>query len=619
MGNVKKKVNGRRHVRVTDTAGLVRALYSKPLPSPRSGPLYNAFSYPTKISPEAAALFIATHTKPGDVVLDAFAGSGTTGLAVLLCDKPTDGLKQMANALGVTPRWGRRHAVLYELSVLGSFVAKTMCNPPNPARFRTAAEKLLQVTENSLRDLYRAKDPYGNMGDIRHVIWTDVLVCNHCRKESNFFDVAIKHAPLRFADEYGCAHCKKRNLVGDSARATETVYDPVLKTRTTQKKRRLAMVFGQTGSKKWKRAPLASDLALLREVDQLPISKHIPVEEMQWGDLHRAGYHEGITHVHQFYTRRNLVALGKLWETIGTFESDIQNALRLLVLSYNTSHSTLMTRVVLKQNQKDFILTGAQSGVLYISSLPVEKNVFRGLQRKINVLVDAFGLVYGSRSQVEIINGTSSNLRLRDASVDYVFTDPPFGGYIPYAEINHLNEAWLGRLTNRAQEIIVSPSQGKRVGDYGKMIGAVFHEIARVLKNNGKATVAFHSSQASIWQALMQAYTEAGLEVRGSSVLDKLQSSFKQVVSEFAVKADPLLLLTKSKLNDKRRHVSKKKTEQIINEVVAKGVRQDKRSKERTVERLYSRYVSRCLEVGVPVSMNAHSFYTEIRERQGVQ
>ena len=65
------------------------ALYSSPVESRRSGALYNAFSYPTKIDPEAIAVFVAAHTSPGDTVLDVFAGSGTTGIAVRLCERPT--------------------------------------------------------------------------------------------------------------------------------------------------------------------------------------------------------------------------------------------------------------------------------------------------------------------------------------------------------------------------------------------------------------------------------------------------------------------------------------------------------------------------------------------------
>jgi hypothetical protein len=72
--------------------------------------LYNAFSYPTKISPEAIAVFIANHTEPGAAVLDTFAGSGTSGLATLLCDKPTPAMLELAKEMGVTPKWGARKA-----------------------------------------------------------------------------------------------------------------------------------------------------------------------------------------------------------------------------------------------------------------------------------------------------------------------------------------------------------------------------------------------------------------------------------------------------------------------------------------------------------------------------
>lgn len=51
----------------------IEKLFSKPLPSTRSGAFNNTFPYPTRISPEAIAVYIACVTKPGDTVLDAFA------------------------------------------------------------------------------------------------------------------------------------------------------------------------------------------------------------------------------------------------------------------------------------------------------------------------------------------------------------------------------------------------------------------------------------------------------------------------------------------------------------------------------------------------------------------
>jgi hypothetical protein len=276
-----------------------------------------------------------------------------------------------------------------------------------------------------------------------------------------------------------------------------------------------------------------------------------------------------------------------------------------------------MTRVVIKKSQKDFVLTGAQSGVLYVSSLPVEKNVFEGVRRKVETFKTAFATVAGSRSSVVVRNASSAKLDLEDKSVKYVFTDPPFGDYIPYAEINQLSEAWLGKVTNREEEIIMSAAQGKGVTEYGALMAQVFAEISRVLADDGKATVVFHSSKAAVWQALMQAYQDAGLTVEICSVLDKVQTSFKQTVSTVSVKGDPLLLLSRNTLARALPSPVAGESDAIIDSLLSKARRLEVNDKERTVERLYSRYVSSCLERGVSAILNAEPFYSLVRSLRG--
>lgn len=164
------------------------ALYATPLPATRNGPLYTAFPYPTKISPEAIALYIATHTSPGATVFDGFAGSGTTGLAALLCDDPPDQLRNQAAKLGLRPRWGPRNAVLYEISGLGAFVANTLNNPPCPQRFRNAAEQVLREVTDELGWMYAAEDPDGGQGCFRHVVRSDVVICPDCGHQAALWD-----------------------------------------------------------------------------------------------------------------------------------------------------------------------------------------------------------------------------------------------------------------------------------------------------------------------------------------------------------------------------------------------------------------------------------------------
>lgn len=584
--------------------GSITQLYKTPLPSTRTGPLYNAFSYPTKISPEAIAVYIATHTEPGATVLDSFAGSGTTGLATLLCDRPTPEMKRMAASLGAKPKWGPRSAQLFELGVLGSFVSQTLCHPPNPDEFAAAVDELCQQAEAKLSWLFEAKDSTGRPGTLRHVIWSDVLICPHCEAEISLWNASVKTKPLAMTDSFRCKSCRKQVAIEVCARATETILDAFGRKQLT-KKRVLARVHGRCGTSKWQRPPTHEDRELLARIGKMKPPKSAPNADIQWGELHRKGYHLGIDKLHHFYTKRNFIAMSTLMELASSFPESVRDALRLLVLSYNASHSTLMTRVVLKKGQSDFVLTSSQSGVLYISGLPVEKNVLEGVRRKSKTFIDSFKLLHGSRSSATVHNFSSEVIPLKACSVDYVFTDPPFGDYIPYAELNQINELWLGRSTDRSREVIVSPSQAKGVSEYGTMMGSVFKEIARVLKSDAVATVVFHSAHSEIWRALAQAYSEAGFAVEAASVLDKIQASFKQVVSTVSVKGDPLLLLSKRPAERAKSKSSSKIAAEVIY-TARNGSRLDP-------QRLYSQFVGRCLELGRDVDMDAKTFYALAR------
>ncbi len=584
--------------------GDILKLYDQPFPATRQGPLFNAFSYPTKISPEGIALFIATHTQPGDTVLDVFSGSGATGIAAKLCDRPTPGMLSRAAEFDVAPQWGPRNDVLYDVSVVGSLLAEVMCDPPDPRAFSRAANQLLHSVERTHGWLYAADAPDGAQGRIRHVIWSEVLVCPDCDHETTYWDATVRRQPLALAADYVCASCHRRQRVDAAARATETVWDARLGRRVPHRRRVPVSVYGRNGTQRWSRSvsPADQDIAARATDQRLPASA--PIVELQWGDLFRAGYHTGISHLHHFYTERNFCVLAYLWDAIDSFPREIQPALRILVLSFNASHSTLMTRVVVKQNQGDFVLTGAQSGVLYISALPVEKNVFDGVRRKAKTLSSAFSLVRDSKSTVAVVNASSAHLDLADASVDYVFTDPPFGDFIPYAEINQINELWLGATTDRAEEAVISTSTGKDVDAYRKLLTQIFAEVDRVLTDTGVATVVFHSAKAAIWRALVAALKEAGLSVRATGVLDKTQMSFKQVVSTTMVRGDPLILLDK-------REAESRETLPTVSDLVTAVVADGQASgapEERSRERLFSRFVTRCLVEGVPVTLGAAEF-----------
>lgn len=589
----------------------LKKLFSRPLPSTRAGVFYNTFPYQTKISPEAIAVYIAALTNPGDTVLDTFGGSGSTSIAALLCEHPTDYMMSLAYDLGVKPKWGARNAISYEIGTYASFAARTMMNRLCAKDYCAAVADFLSKAEGLLGASYAAHDPQGGVGQIRYVIWSEVLRCPRCGREFSYFDVGTRRSPVVFLEMLKCPHCNKVSKADTCPAATEEYQDRLLGMLCARKKRIPVWVYGQTGKWKWDRRADEADLELLTEIESLEFDQNDVPREVRWGDLWRSGYHFGITHLHHFYTKRNYLAMDKLWRLASTYGGRVSDALHLLLLSYNATHCTLMTRVVAKKNSKDFVLTSSQSGVLYVSRLPVEKNVLMGLKRKAKHFAEAYQVLEECTGRVLVRNATSERLRERSGSVDYVFTDPPFGDFIPYAEVNQINELWLPSVTDRRRELIISSSQGKDVGQYGQMLASVFSEIGRVVKRKGFATVVFHAAKADVWNAFATSVSTAGMKILQTSILDKKQSSFKQVVSADSVQGDPMLLLQKSETG---RVSHSKKAVDILDDVISKNkglTNVDER-------RIYSAYVNACLKSGVKVEHDAKTAYRLIESKIGV-
>ncbi len=591
--------------------GDIKKLFERPLPSARNGAFFNTFSYPTKISPESIAVYIASITKPGDTILDTFGGSGSTGIAALLCEHPTDKMKRLAEELGAEPAWGARNAIGYEIGSYGAFAAKTLTNRLKADDFKNAIRGFIDKGKKLLNDYYFAEDPDGKAGIVRYIIWSEILLCPHCGKEISFFDCGTKRNPVQFEKEIVCPYCAERSGVDEMPYQTEEYYDGITGKVSMRKKRIPAWVYGTTDGCSWDRPATANDLDKAIEIEnELQNLKDSP-KEIQWGELYRKGYHFGIIFLHQFYTARNYLIMRKLWDAADSYKTEIRDAIRLVLLSYNASHCTLMTRVVAKKKAKDFVLTGAQSGVLYISKLPVEKNILMGIERKVTPFYEAYKLLENCTGRFVVKNNTSQMLSEQNDSIDFVFTDPPFGDFIPYAEVNQINELWLGQPTERDKEIIISPSQNKGIQEYQKMLTDVFSEIGRVLKNASYAAVVFHAAKARVWSAFEDAIADAGLNIGLTSILDKKQSSFKQVVSEASVQGDPLLLLNKNVENAKLYE----QEEDIIKRVIISledGDCFDER-------RVYSLYVNECLRHKIRVTYDAKDAYVLIRQlRKGV-
>jgi DNA modification methylase len=103
-----------------------------------------------------------------------------------------------------------------------------------------------------------------------------------------------------------------------------------------------------------------------------------------------------------------------------------------------------------------------------------------------------------------------------DESVDYVFTDPPYGDSVPYLELDYLWSSWLGFEPDFDSEIIISDSPERKEKNfemYGKMLSAAFREIYRVLKRGKYLTVTFHNTDIQIYNLIISTTVLAGFDL----------------------------------------------------------------------------------------------------------
>ena len=118
----------------------------------------------------------------------------------------------------------------------------------------------------------------------------------------------------------------------------------------------------------------------------------------------------------------------------------------------------------------------------------VEQNVFEILSYKKNndVLND-----FNNTIQVASSNSLSN---IGNNSIDYIFTDPPFGANIMYSELNSISESWLKIWSNNKEEAIENKHQNKTTSDYQSIMASCFKEFYRLLKPGKWMTVEFSNT-----------------------------------------------------------------------------------------------------------------------------
>ncbi len=616
----------------------------------KNNPIYNAHSYHTKVPHPAIMRYILHYTQPGDIVYDGFAGTGMTGVAAQMCGNPDletkEKIEKEFKELGLPkPKWGTRKAILGDLSPIASFIAYNYNSPVDIEEFEKEAKRIIDKVEDELGWMYYTLNPKekkynenlinftnklktiksvqeakeffegekNHFGKINYTVYSDVFLCPNCGEELVFWDAAVDKENGQVKDEFNCKRCNilltKRKL----AKAWVTLYDKDLNKNIQQTKSIPVLINFNNGIKRDEKEPDIFDIELINLIERLDINSWYPIDRMPEGDEARRNDTNGITHVHHFYTKRNLFLLSLYYQKI---YNNMLNKNHFLITAMLPKLSRLC-----RYTKK---LPGPLAGTLYAPSMSMEYNLLWSFIRKKEDIFSSLWILKQANSHQLVSIHTQTKLKnIETSTIDYIFTDPPFGANIMYSELNFIWESWLKVKTNNKKEAIENNTQNKGFNEYQQLMFESFKEYYRVLKPGKWMTVEFSNTSATIWNGIQTSLQRAGFVIANVSSLDKQQGSFKAVTTTTAVKQDLIISCykpSKSFVNEANNDIEISLWDFIREHLEhLPVVLVNTTNKQRVIERdpriLYDRMVSYFLVNNINIPIGAADFQAGLKKR----
>ena len=472
-------------------------------------PMYLVHKFWARKPHNVVGEYIAHYSKKGDIVLDPFVGSGVTAI---------EALKQ-----------GRK-AIAIDIDPIATFITKLTLKPISIEKFREAFQKIEDSVKDQIQDFHRMKCPdCGKEALEAYVIWSDVYQCSVCNRKLLFTDLEVKKKKY---------YCPCGTLININNFVDE---EPIeigynCETCLAKSKKRVRFLI--------KKESIEEDKKRFAEFDKMSIPYWVPRDvklEYPNGNPFQEGTHQGRRNTMEaLFTRRNLIALSILLHEIEKIkDTDIKDLMKLVFTSnlHNVSKLNPVHQPRWRKGQHP-----STSWIVHrywVPPLRVELPIWFYFKERFEHILEGKresneAILYKEaktfddlKKGANIMLCTKSALNLLETSakipkntVDYVFTDPPYGGSIQYMELSLLWISWLKGKNNDLrfemsfdQEITINDSQQKDFETYHRMLRNSFEQIFEVLKAGKWLTVTFHNTKIKIFNSIIKAVVLSGFDL----------------------------------------------------------------------------------------------------------
>ncbi|MCA9765536.1 MAG: DNA methylase [Carnobacterium sp.] len=619
-----------------------REPFSADVSEGKNDPIYNAHSYHTKVPYKAIMRYILQYTNPGDIVFDAFSGSGMTGVAAEMCGD-MDQVRELGYSQEfIEKKGGKRNFILSDISPAATFIGYNYNKSANPNDIETKLNLILSNLKRKNRwkyvTLYGGNKDLINLlmqeetvenvetilsensssfGEINYVVWSEVYICPSCNNELTYWEATVDPDNNAIVTkEMNCYYCGAQFEKKNVEKLYTTHYDKFLRKTIEQPKVEMVKIsYFKPDGKRSEKIPDDFDKKLVGMIAERKLDnvEFIAQLEFQKGSETDRLINQGINQVYDLYYPRALNLFGELF-CKGGDDADLQ-----FLFGSTIPKMTKLNRFMPQHGSR--ALVGPMANALYVPPLSVENNFIKQLEFQKKKIIKAYNNFGGG----VITTQSSTTINLPNNSVDYMFFDPPFGSNINYSELSYAREAWLKIITEDKYEAIENKKRGKTLGDYTNLMSRAFKEAYRTLKPNRWITVEFSNTQASVWNALQFVIQNAGFIIASVDALDKKRGGFHAMITTTAVKQDLVISAYKPSLESVKKMNEEKNSEesawtfidQHLNKLPVFLGNRGKASVivERTPRILYDRMIAYHVQMGFPVPISSLVFQSGLASR----
>lgn len=282
----------------------------------------------------------------------------------------------------------------------------------------------------------------------------------------------------------------------------------------------------------------AEDLRKAASLNSIDIPYWIPADEFPQNPSINNNFIKNIggNTFDKLWTRRNLYLLSKIFDLI--IKTDKEVRLHLMYAFVHTLH--LVCKMVVPRGEagnRDFSGSWGRADYM-IRNRSMEQNPLIVFLRScydkqgvINAMLDAEATL-PSKRKINFVSSVQKKLNLsadinygvvdiadlcdyiKENSIDFIITDPPYGGLVQYMDLSLVWLVWLQHFDKRytpdaSGEITYKKNITSRI-NYKRKLVLAFKNMYKVLKPEHYMVVTFHNQDIKEWNDFVSAIREAG-------------------------------------------------------------------------------------------------------------